>query len=63
LPPAITEEEIMEGNIDAAIGGSDRRRMSGDAAVIKAGAEGVASPGTGEAPRALARAQACAAAR
>ena len=48
---------------EAAVGGSGRRRTSGDAAVTKARAEGVALLSIGEAPRALARAGARAAAR
>ena len=48
---------------EAAVGGSGRRRTSGDAAVTKARAEGVALLSIGEAPRALARAEARAAAR
>jgi hypothetical protein len=45
------------------VGGSGRRRTSGDAAVTLAGAEGVALLSIGEAPRALVRAGARAAAR
>jgi hypothetical protein len=48
---------------EAAAGGSGRRRMSGDSAVIRAGAEGAAPLAIGVAPRALARAGARAAAR
>jgi len=48
---------------EAAVGGSGRRRTSGDAAVTMAGAEGVALLSIGEAPRALVRAGARAAAR
>ena len=40
---------------EAAVGGSGRRRTSGDAAVTKARAEGIALLSIGEAPRALAR--------
>jgi hypothetical protein len=53
----------MDRTIEAAVGGSGRRRASGDAAVTMAGAEGVALLSTGEAPRALAWAEARAAAR
>ena len=48
---------------EAAVGGSGRRCTSGDAAVTMAGAEGVALLSIGEAPRALVRAGARAAAR
>jgi hypothetical protein len=48
---------------EAAVGGSGRRRTSEDAADTITGAEGVAPLSTGEAPRALARAEARAAAR
>ena len=48
---------------EAAVGGSGRRRTSGNAAVTMAGAEGVALLSIGEAPRALVRAGARAAAR
>jgi hypothetical protein len=58
----LTEDQIMDRKIEAAIGGSGRRRTSGDAATM-AGAEDVALLSIGEAPRALARAQARAAAR
>ncbi len=48
---------------EAAVGGSGRRRTSGDVAVTMAGAEGAVVLSIGEAPRALARAEARAAAR
>ena len=48
---------------EAAVGGSGRRRTSGNAAVTMAKAEGVRRLWSGQAPRALARAGARAAAR
>ena len=63
LPRPIAGDQIMDRTIDAAVGGSDRRRTSGDAAVAMAGVEGAALLSMGEAPRALVRARARAAAR
>ena len=48
---------------EAAVGGSGRRRVSGDAAVTMGRAQGVALLSIGAAPRALERAVARAAAR
>jgi hypothetical protein len=53
----------MDRMNEAVVGGSGGRRTSGDAAVTMAGVKGVALLSIGEAPRALARAQARAAAR
>jgi hypothetical protein len=63
LPPAITEDQIMDRNIEAAVGGSDRGRTSGGRFAIIVKAEGVRRLSSGQAPRALARAGARAAAR
>jgi hypothetical protein len=52
----------MDRMSEAAVGGSGRRRLSGNTAITTAGAEGAAVLSIGEAPRALLRAGARAAA-
>jgi len=63
LPRPITEDQIMDRTIDAAVGGSDRRRTSGGRFAIMAKAVGVRRLSSGQTPRALVRAGARAAAR
>ena len=53
----------MDRMSDAAVGGNDRRRTSGRRFAIMANAEGIRRLSSGQAPRALARAEARAAAR